>query len=36
MRTVIYGLGGYDPEKPDGNIIEIIEVPDEPQTEPQP
>ena len=28
MRTVIYGAGGYDSTKPDGNVIEIIEVPD--------
>jgi hypothetical protein len=29
MPTVtIYGLGGFDPSKPDGNIIEQYEVPD--------
>jgi len=30
MRTVTYGLGGYDPSKPNDNIIEIVEIPDEP------
>jgi hypothetical protein len=29
MRTVTYGLGGYDPSKPNDNIVEIIDVPDE-------
>jgi hypothetical protein len=31
-RTVVYGIGGFDPSKPNNNIIEIIEVeiPDEP------
>lgn len=28
-RIVTYGLGGYDPSKPNGNIIEIIELPDD-------
>jgi hypothetical protein len=27
--TVVYGLGGYDPTKPNDNIVEIIELPDE-------
>jgi ribosomal protein L1 len=31
---VVFGLGGYDPSKPNNNIIEIIEIPDE--VEPQP
>jgi hypothetical protein len=31
MRTVTYGLGGYDPSKPNNNIIEIIDLPDEEQ-----
>jgi hypothetical protein len=26
---IIYGLGGYDPTKPNNNIIEVIELPDE-------
>lgn len=30
IRTVTYGIGGYDPTKPNDNIVEIteIEVPD--------
>ena len=28
-RTVTYGVGGYDPSKPNDNIVEIIETPDE-------
>ena len=28
MRTVTYGLGGYDPSKPNDNIVEIINTPD--------
>lgn len=26
---IVYGVGGYDPTKPNNNIIEIIETPDE-------
>jgi hypothetical protein len=29
MRTVTYGLGGYDPSKPNDNIVEIIDTPEE-------
>jgi hypothetical protein len=29
MRTVIYDLGGHDETKPNNNIIEIIDTPDE-------
>jgi len=29
MREVIYGLGGYDEAKPNNNIIEIIDHPEE-------
>ena len=30
MSTVtVYGPGGYDPDAPDHNIVEVIEVPDE-------
>jgi len=29
MRIVTYGIGGYDPNKPNDNIVEIIEVEDE-------
>lgn len=25
MTTVVYGLGGYDPAKPNNNIVEIID-----------
>jgi hypothetical protein len=28
-RTVTYGEGGYDPSKPNDNIVEIIDIPDE-------
>lgn len=29
MGVVTYGLGGYDPTKPNNNIIEEIEIEDE-------
>jgi hypothetical protein len=29
-QTIVYGLGGYDPSKPNNNIVEAIELPDEP------
>jgi hypothetical protein len=28
-KTIIYGIGGYDPSKPNDNIVEVIETPDE-------
>lgn len=28
-KTVTYGEGGYDPSKPNDNIVEIIDIPDE-------
>jgi hypothetical protein len=28
-KTIVYGFGGYDPSKPDNNIVEIIDTPDE-------
>jgi hypothetical protein len=28
MRKITYGLGGFDPTKPNNNIIEEIELPD--------
>lgn len=28
-RTITYGIGGYDQTKPNNNIVEIIEIPDE-------
>jgi hypothetical protein len=31
MKSVTYGLGGYDETKPNNNIIEIIDTPDEEQ-----
>lgn len=29
-KVIIYGLGGYDPTKPNNNIVEEIDIPDEP------
>ena len=31
MRSITYGLGGYDPSKPNNNIVEEIDIPDEEQ-----
>lgn len=31
MKIVTYGIGGYDPTKPNNNIIKDIELPDPPQ-----
>jgi hypothetical protein len=31
MKSVTYGLGGYDETKPNNNIIEEINIPDEEQ-----
>jgi hypothetical protein len=28
MRKVTYGIGGYDPTKPNNNIVEEIDLPD--------
>jgi hypothetical protein len=28
MQRIVYGLGGFDPNAPDHNIIERYEVPD--------
>jgi hypothetical protein len=28
MKSTTYGLGGYDPTKPNDNIIEEIDIPD--------
>ena len=33
MQIITYGLGGYDPTKPNDNIISIEEVPDLPVDE---
>ena len=30
-KRITYGLGGYDPSKPNDNIVEITEYPDEEQ-----
>ena len=31
MRSITYGIGGYDPSKPNNNIVEEIDIPDEEQ-----
>jgi len=28
-EIITYGLGGYDSTKPNNNIVEVVEVPDE-------
>jgi hypothetical protein len=28
MKLITYGLGGYDPTKPNNNIVEEIDLPD--------
>jgi hypothetical protein len=33
MKQITYGLGGYDPTKPNNNIVEEIDIPDEEQNE---
>lgn len=30
-QMITYGIGGYDPTKPNDNIVEITEIPDEEQ-----
>jgi len=30
-KQTTYGLGGYDPSKPNNNIVEEIDLPDEEQ-----
>jgi hypothetical protein len=30
-KQVTYGIGGYDPLKPNNNIVEEIDIPDEEQ-----
>ena len=27
-KMIIYGLGGYDPSKPNNNIVEELDIPD--------
>jgi hypothetical protein len=29
MKMITFGIGGYDPSKPNNNIIEEIEIPDQ-------
>lgn len=31
MRTTVYGPGGFDPTKPNSNIVEEYDLPDPPQ-----
>jgi hypothetical protein len=31
MKITTYGLGGYDESKPNNNIVEEIDIPDEEQ-----
>lgn len=28
-KKITYGIGGYDPSKPNNNIVEIIDIPDD-------
>jgi hypothetical protein len=28
MKHITYGIGGYDPTKPNNNIVEEIDIPD--------
>jgi hypothetical protein len=28
MKLITYGIGGYDPTKPNNNIVEEIDIPD--------
>lgn len=30
-KTITYGIGGYDPSKPNNNIIQELDLPDEEQ-----
>ena len=30
-KLITYGIGGYDPTKPNNNIVEEIDLPDEEQ-----
>lgn len=32
-QRITYGLGGYDPSKPNNNIVEITEIPEEETTD---
>ena len=37
MKTITYGVGGYDPTKPNGNIVEEYDdgIDPEPETDPE-
>jgi hypothetical protein len=28
VKSITYGIGGYDPTKPNNNIVEEIDIPD--------
>jgi hypothetical protein len=28
MKQITYGIGGFDPSKPNNNIVEEIDIPD--------
>ena len=30
-KKITYGIGGFDPSKPNNNIVEEIDIPDEEQ-----
>lgn len=34
-KLLLYGNGGYDPTKPDNNLIEEVEIPDGPEPVPE-
>jgi hypothetical protein len=29
MKLITYGIGGYDASKPNNNIVEVIDIPEE-------
>jgi hypothetical protein len=29
MKMITFGIGGYDPSKPNDNIVEEMDIPDE-------
>jgi len=31
VKRITYGVGGYDPSKPNDNVVEITDIPDEEQ-----
>lgn len=36
MEVIEYGLGGFDSTKPNGNVVNVITVPDPPPLPPSP